>query len=159
MCILFSDWLWHYHSYLMNTSETLSWIWTIRPQTVVPVMDYVYNTWIRNNVYPIRNWSIFMCSMRTNNDVEGWHNNLNSRVSSRDPVPFYLLVTELFKEASDLPMTLRLVTEGKLRRYQRKKTRQTQGRLFNLWKRYCDHEISVSHLLSSCGAIYGPQAE
>ena len=99
------------------------------PDSVVPVMDYVYNTWIRNNVYPIRNWSIFMCSMRTNNDVEGWHNNLNSRVSSRDPVPFYLLVTELFKEASDLPMTLRLVTEGKLRRYQRKKTRQTQGRL------------------------------
>ena len=77
-------------------------------------MDYVYNTWIRNNVYPIRNWSIFMCSIRTNNDVEGWHNNLNSRVSSRVPVPFYLLVTELFKEASDLPMTLRLVTEGKL---------------------------------------------
>jgi hypothetical protein len=58
-----------------------------------------------------------MCSIRTNNDVEGWHNNLNSRVGSRDPVPFYLLVTELFKEASDLPMTLRLVTEGKLRRY------------------------------------------
>jgi hypothetical protein len=63
-----------------------------------------------------------MCSIRTNNDVEGWHNNLNSRVSSRGPVPFYLLVTGLFKEASDLPMTIRLVTEDKLRRYQRKKT-------------------------------------
>jgi hypothetical protein len=23
------------------------------PDSVVPVMDYVYNTWIRNNVYPI----------------------------------------------------------------------------------------------------------
>jgi hypothetical protein len=128
------------------------------PDSVAPVMDYVYITWIRNNMYPIRN-SIFMCSIRTNNDVEGWHNNLNSRVSSRGPVPFYLRVTELFKEASGLPMTLRLVTEGKLHRYQRKKTGQTQGRLFNLWKRYCNREISASHLLSSCGAIYGPQAE
>ena len=91
--------------------------------------------------------------------MQGWHNNLNSRVSTRGPVPFYFLVTELFKEASDLPMTLRLVTEGKLRRYQRKKTRQTQGRLFCLWKRYCEREISASHLMSSCGAIYGPQAE
>ena len=81
------------------------------PDSVVPVMDYVYNTWIRNNVYPIRNWYIFMCSIRTNSDVEGWHNNLNSRVSSRGPVPFYLLVMELFKEASDLPMTLRLIPE------------------------------------------------
>jgi hypothetical protein len=62
------------------------------PDSVHSVMDYVYITWIRNNVYPIRNWSIFMLSIRTNNDVEGWHNNLNSRVSSRGPVPFYLLV-------------------------------------------------------------------
>ena len=128
------------------------------PDSVAPVMDYVYITWIRNNMYPIRN-SIFMCSIRTNNDVEGWHNNLNSRVSSRGPVPFYLRVTELFKEASGLPMTLRLVTEGKLHRYQRKKTGQTQGRLFNLWKRYCDRKISASHLLSTCGAIYEPQVE
>jgi hypothetical protein len=30
------------------------------PDSVVPVMDYVYITWIRNNVYPIRNWSIYV---------------------------------------------------------------------------------------------------
>ena len=128
------------------------------PASVVPVMDYVYKTWIRNNVYPIRNWSIFMCSIRKNNNMEGWHINLSSKVSSRGPVPFYLLLTEMFKEANDLPMTLRLVTESKLRRYQRRKTRQTHGRLFNFWKRYCDREISASYLLSSC-TIYGPQAE
>jgi hypothetical protein len=33
--------------------------------------------------------------------MEGWHIKLSSRVSSRGPVPFYLLVTELFKEAND----------------------------------------------------------
>jgi hypothetical protein len=106
----------------------------------VPVMDYVYKTWIRNHVYPIRNWSIFMCSIRKTNNMEGWHINLSSRVSSRGPVPFYLLLTEMFKEANDLPMTLRLVTESKLRRYQRRKTRQTHGRLFNFWTRYCDRK-------------------
>jgi hypothetical protein len=66
-----------------------------------------------------------MCSIRKNNNMEGWHINLSSRVSSRGPVPFYLLLTEMFKEAYDLPMTLRLVTESKLRRYQRRKTNGT----------------------------------
>ena len=100
-----------------------------------------------------------LISIRTNNDVEGWHNNLNSQLSARGPVPFYLLVTELFKEACDIPMQLKLVKEGKLQRYQRKRSRNIQGQIFTLWNRYADLEISASRLLKECASVYGPPAQ
>ncbi|CAG2220464.1 unnamed protein product [Mytilus edulis] len=76
---------------------------------VQKVMDYIYKTWIRNSVFDIDYWCVFMSSIRTNNDVEGWHNSVNTRVCTRGPVPFYSLVTELFKEVSDIPLQLELV--------------------------------------------------
>ncbi|CAG2211533.1 unnamed protein product [Mytilus edulis] len=123
---------------------------------VQKVMDYIYKTWIRNSVFDIDYWCVFMSSIRTNNDVEGWHNSVNTRVCTRGPVPFYSLVTELFKEASDIPLQLKLVSEGKLQRYQRKQSRQTQGRLFALWDEYCNNSISASRLLKECASVYGP---
>jgi len=40
-----------------------------------------------------------MTSVRTSNDVEGWHNRLNTCVNTRGPVAFYLLIQELFRES------------------------------------------------------------
>ncbi|XP_071133066.1 uncharacterized protein [Mytilus edulis] len=51
---------------------------------------------------------------------------------------------------------LKLVSEGKLQRYQRKQSRQTQGRLFALWDEYCNNSISASRLLKECASVYGP---
>lgn len=34
-------------------------------------MDYVYRTWIRSSIFKIHHWSVFMTSIRTNNDVGG----------------------------------------------------------------------------------------
>ncbi|XP_076078755.1 uncharacterized protein LOC143048767, partial [Mytilus galloprovincialis] len=110
---------------------------------VQKVMDYIYKTWIRNSVFDIDYWCVFMSSIRTNNDVEGWHNSVNTRVCTRGPVPFYSLVTELFKEASDIPLQLKLVSEGKLQRYQRKQSRQTQGRLI-MFITTMNHAFSAS---------------
>ncbi|XP_062614650.1 uncharacterized protein LOC134276409 [Saccostrea cucullata] len=129
------------------------------PEQLQPIMDYVYHTWIRSAVFPIDNWTVFMTSVRTNNDVEGWHNRFNTCVATRGPVPFYHLIQELYAEASDIPVQLRLVTEGKLQRYQRKKSRQIQGKLFNLWERYCERSLSASHLLKECAVVYGPPAQ
>ena len=129
------------------------------PPEIHPLMDYVYNTWIDSSVFKVEFWSIFMTSIRTNNDVEGWHNNLNSRVSTRGPVPFYLLIAELYTEAGDIPMQLKLVKEGKLQRYQRKRSRDIQGQIFNAWQRYIDRDISASRLLKECARVYGPPAQ
>ncbi|CAC5397976.1 unnamed protein product [Mytilus coruscus] len=109
---------------------------------VQKVMDYIYKTWIRNSVFDIDYWCVFMSSICTNNNVEGWHNSVNTRVCTRGPVPFYSLVTELFKEASDIPLQLKLVSEGNLQRYQRKHCSQTQGQFFCFVGLNCNNSIS-----------------
>ena len=105
--------------------------------------------------WPITSWSVFGRSIRTNNDTEGWHHHLN-RKAKKGNLPFYVLLKLLAKQAVAVPLQVKLVTEGKLRRSQRKRTRETQGKLFALWKLYADNSLSVSRLLKKCGAIYGP---
>jgi hypothetical protein len=41
-----------------------------------------------------------------------------------------------------------MVTEGKLRRYQRQKTKELQHRIFALWDKYSEEEITVNQLLN-----------
>nr|XP_034325179.1 uncharacterized protein LOC105349049 [Crassostrea gigas] len=41
------------------------------PEFLAPVMDYVYRTWIRSSIFKIHHWSVFMTSIRTNNDEGG----------------------------------------------------------------------------------------
>lgn len=40
-----------------------------------------------------------MQSVRTNNDIEGWHRSLNRRVAGRYGLPLYMFVALLHKEA------------------------------------------------------------
>ena len=56
---------------------------------------------------------------RTNNDVEGWHNEINTKLTQSQK-NFYLMLTLVHKEAVLVPILLRLISEDKLRRYQRK---------------------------------------
>ena len=46
--------------------------------------QYVEINWIASTTWPPINWSVFGCSIRTNNDVEGWHNKIRqtSRISN-----------------------------------------------------------------------------
>jgi len=41
-------------------------------------------------------------------------------------------------------------------RYQRGQYRNLQGRIFELWQKYTDREMSTSKLLRSCGKVYAP---
>ena len=127
---------------------------TGRLQTVV---NYVQKRWINSRVWPIASWCIFMQAVRTNNDVEGWHNDLNTQAVIGNP-PFYLLCRLLHRETSLLPLQLKLVSEGKLKRYQRLRTRYIQGRIFSLWEQYAQNQISASTLLRRCAFVYGPTA-
>ena len=129
------------------------------PDASIPVMDYVYSTWIHSSIFKVHQWSVFMSPVRTNNDVEGWHNRFNNNVVTRGPVPFYHLVTELCAESTDIPVQLNLVPEGKMKRYQRKRSRQIQGQIFGQWKQYVHREITTSQLLRECAFVNGPPAQ
>lgn len=62
------------------------------PKVFAPVMDYLYRTWIHSSIFKIHHWSVFMTYIRTNNDVKGYHNRLNTSVATRGSMPFYHLL-------------------------------------------------------------------
>ncbi|XP_052280771.1 uncharacterized protein LOC127878292 [Dreissena polymorpha] len=124
-------------------------------EQLAPFFAYVENTWLTNNIWAVENWSVYGRSVRTNNDVEGWHNRLNRR-AKKGNLASYLLITLLFDEANEVPMQCKLIKEKKLQRHQSRQTRATQGRLCAAWDRYGKKEISTSELLNECCRLYGP---
>ena len=101
---------------------------------------------------PLRH-GVSLGSVRTNNDVEGWHNRVNTH-AQKSNLQFYLLIELIYKEASKIPLQLKLISEGKLRRRQRKQTKMVQWKILQLWDDYANIKITASHLLKKCGSLY-----
>ena len=123
-----------------------------RTEEVKSLLSYVEDTWLTSNVWNVSAWSVYGQTVRTNNDCEGWHHRINR--AKKGNLQFYLLILLLYKEVSVLPTQIKMVSEGKLRRFQRKKTRAIQGQLFGLWDSYENNELSVNQLLKKCGNVY-----
>jgi hypothetical protein len=105
-------------------------------------VDYVESTWITNTTFPVESWSVFRKSVRTNNDVEGWHRRINAKAGKAN-LPFYVLVSLLYDEATAIVTQIQLVSEKKLRRCQKKKKhKKMQGRIFSVWEEYQNGVIS-----------------
>ena len=109
--------------------------------------EYISETWMNNSVWTIAEWSVFMQPIRTNNDVEGWHRMFNIQ-AKRGRLPVYLLIELLHNEARMVHLQAHLVSERKLRRYQRKKFTMLQGLLEILWREYTEGIRSTSSLCS-----------
>ncbi|XP_060591063.1 uncharacterized protein LOC132746031 [Ruditapes philippinarum] len=62
----------------------------LAPDRFDGLLAYIRRTWIDNDMWPVHSWSVFGLSIRTNNDVEGWHRRLNGRAGGTPP--FYLLI-------------------------------------------------------------------
>ena len=118
--------------------------------------DYIASQWIYNAIFPVKDWSVFMQPVRTNNDIEGWHNALNRRANGRSSLPFYVLIQLLHREARLVEVQMRLVADHKLMRIQRKKYRVLQARLHNEWEQYQSRKKTARELLKSCSKLYGP---
>ena len=61
------------------------------------LVTYIKDRWIESQIFPPTNWSIYKQAIRTNNDIEGWHNALNRHAGSRANLSFYLLIEILNK--------------------------------------------------------------
>ena len=97
---------------------------------LIQFADYVHRTWIAcvQTIWTPDSWSVYRLSIRTNNDIEGWHNRLKSRGSAH--MPFYLMVKLLHDEAVLVPVQVRLVSDSKLKRHQSAKFRNLQRKIF-----------------------------
>ncbi|KAM7440041.1 hypothetical protein ABFA07_010681 [Porites harrisoni] len=81
----------------------------------------------------------------------------NRRASGRGQLPMYLLIKFLHKEATLTALQIRLVSEKKLKRIQRRKYRELQAKLFELWDQYKAKERSAKSLLKACSHLNGPR--
>ena len=119
-------------------------------------ISYIEENWIRSTVWPPKYWSVFMQSVRTNNDIEGWLHSLNRRVAGRYGLPLYMFVALLHKEARLMLLQIRLVSERKLKQMQRSTYCEVQRRLFELWEAFNKKEKSLRQLLKGCANINRP---
>ena len=120
------------------------------------LVAYIRRQWIESTVFLSRNWSVYQQAIRTNNDIEGWHNALNRRAIGQSGLPPYLLIELLDREARLTAVTIRLVSEKKLKRVQRKQYRNLQARLFDSWEKYERKEKTAAQLLKTCSHLNGP---
>ena len=84
--------------------------------------DYINDQWIHSSIFTPERWSIFMKSIRTNNDVEGWHHRLNQS-ARRAQLPMYSQIQLLFDESTKVSLQVRMLSENKLKRKQKRKYR------------------------------------
>ena len=72
-------------------------------------------------------------------------------------IPFYLLILLLLKrEAKLCAVQIRLVSERKLQRIQRKKHRKLQAQVFDLWGQCTNNQKTATQLLKACSYLNGP---
>ena len=95
-------------------------------------------------------------NIRTNNDIEGWHNRMNQRASSRHQLQFNLLVKLLHSEAILVELQVELVSQAKLTRIQRKRYRDMQSKIIRLRNRFDNDEIDSYRLLKKCSILAVP---
>ena len=119
------------------------------------LLIYIRNTRITSSVWTPASWSVYNRVVRTNNDVEGWHRQLNSKIH-RHHLPFYQLVQVLFDEASLRPLQAQLVSNGKLTRHQRTSTLKQHRAIFAAWGRYEVEDITATGLLKEIASVYRP---
>ena len=109
------------------------------------LMTYIDKTWMTSTVWTIDTWSMYREPVRTNNEAEGWHRRINSK-ASRTNLQLYLLVPLLHHEAEYAEHQVYLLSNNKLRRYQRKKYRQLQGQICELWENYNETNMTTSEI-------------
>ena len=82
---------------------------TVDTEKITKLMDYINNTWINGSTWKPASWTVYRQSVRTNNDVEGWHHRIN-RKAQKPNLQMYILIILLHKEARLLPTQLKMVT-------------------------------------------------
>jgi hypothetical protein len=95
--------------------------------------QYVGKTWIHVHKPPRAPecWSVHQMSVRTNNDIEGWHNRLKTRGKSHRT--FYDLIQVMHEENSLLDWNLAQIRSGALDRRQNKDYIMANEELRILW--------------------------
>ena len=121
-------------------------------QKMIRLFDYFQTTWLRNSLWGVENISVYGSEVRTNNDVEGWHNRLNKR--GRNNMPLYSLIDVLDSESPQVQTTLELKKQNNLTRHQEKKYVVINRRIFCAWKMYMEGAIDGDELFKKLTSFF-----
>jgi hypothetical protein len=130
------------------------------PATPMPIplrqlLDYINATWIQSTLWPPACWSVFNRSIRTNNDVEGYHRRLNTK-THRHNLPFYQLVELLHSESKFVDIQAQFISDDKLKRDQRQHFKQQQAKMFSMWDDFSSDKLDSLDLLREISKVYKP---
>ena len=89
--------------------------------------------------------------------VTGWHKALNTCVKKK--TPFYGLVAALHKEALYASIQVRLVSQQKLTRRQKRTYKELQGQTFTIWRRYQNGQWSLMRMVRRFATLYRPRVQ
>ncbi|XP_052268620.1 uncharacterized protein LOC127869999 [Dreissena polymorpha] len=121
----------------------------LRDRANTPQLDslvtYMDRQWLQHVLFNPENWSIFRRSVRTNNDVEGWHHKLNTTVRYGG-CSIYVLVPTLMTEAEIVAIA---VAADDLDRDVATKYTKLEEKIQSLWDKYMGNEVSTTHFLKS----------
>ena len=96
---------------------------------------------MKSTVWPIESWCVFKRTVRTNNDLEGWHRRLNNLAPGQAGLNMYFLFQILYKETRDVNRQVKLVSEGKVLRYQRNRYVRQHGVITKAWEDFESKKI------------------
>lgn len=116
---------------------------------------YVSNTWIEGDMWRPFDWSVYGRQVRTNNDVEGWHNRLNTK-AFKGNLPFYCLIKLLYEESRICKIKKKFFAVGKLPIYRKRRYVHMNNRIMFYWRQFRNRRLSPMELLRKCAATYCP---
>ena len=105
--------------------------------SLLELLGYIKQQWIETTILKV------------------WHHALNRCAGGGCNLPLYLLTEILEREARITNLNIRLVSERKLKRIQRKTYRNQQEKLFQQWDLYKKGEKTTAELLRFCSHING----
>ena len=106
-----SDSSWHCRTYQRSTSDHLLTDYLTVPVSARPLrrfMSYIKYTWITSSKFPVNIWSVFGQPVRTNNDIEGWHQRLNKKAKGQS-LQLYVMTKLLSDEARFVALLFKLM--------------------------------------------------
>ena len=128
-------------------------------ESVVPglpeLATYMRSTWLQGRMWKPTDWCQYGQQIRTNNNVEGYHNGLNQRVMQANK-PFYGLVENLHNEANTVCRTVGQMYRGEVTRKRRNATLVRQDTLTTMWDELNKHKISPKTVLEKVSRMMTP---
>ena len=112
------------------------------------LLRYYDNNWLKSTIWYPKNICVYQRLVRTNNDIEGYHNRLNGKCKTVHP-PFYKLLEVLYAEAIYTDSTAKIVSNRAVKMHRKKKTKEVQRMICLIWDQYDDLEIDEQQLLEA----------